>query len=303
MPSCPTCGSELVSAGVGPVCVNCQQAARNPVAVRTAEPSAIEIPRITVTHVLIALNVLFYLYMVLRGVPAVSPNGLQVLPFGADNARYTLGGQLWRLLASNYIHFGILHLAVNMWCLWGLGRLAEAFYRPKDYILLYTFTGLCSSLLTVVWKPYGVSAGASGAIFGLAGLMLATLQWGKLPISKEAKEQIFKGVLQFAALNLFIGALQPHVDNAGHIGGLLGGIIVGIVLGKRLDDSESSRRYRRRAWLVLWMGLFLAIGYAFWLWNGVSIKFQRQSVPTRSSVDSGVVHAALCCPSEVDSGS
>jgi rhomboid protease GluP len=258
----------------GLVCVNCQQAAPIPTTNRS-QSAVIEIPRFSVTHVLVVLNVLFYIYMVFKGVPAVAPNGSQVLQWGADFGPLTLGGQFWRLLASNYIHFGILHLAANMWCLWGLGKLAEAFYSPRDYILLYTLTGLCSSLLTVVWKPNGISAGASGAIFGITGVMLATLQWGKLPISKVAKEHIFKGVLQFAALNLFIGAVQVHVDNAGHIGGLLAGILVGIVLGGRLDNSEQSRRYRQTAWLIMWFGFLLALAYAFYMWNGISVQVSR----------------------------
>jgi rhomboid protease GluP len=251
-----------------PVCVNCepQQAIQAP---------AVRAQQLSITNIIIALNVIVYVFMVLNGVPAVSPSGFQVLRWGADFAPLTLGGQFWRLLASNYLHFGIIHIAANMWCLWGLGKLTEAFYRRGDYALLYTFTGLCSSLLTVIWKPHGVSAGASGAIFGITGVMLATLQWGKLPIVPEVKERILKGVFQFAALNLFFGAIQPHVDNAGHIGGLLSGIIIGIVFGGRLDDSEASRRYRRVAWLFLWMVFLVSLFSAFAMWNGVSVQFSR----------------------------
>jgi rhomboid protease GluP len=271
MPICSQCGGQLAataSADQNPVCVTCQPQ-------EAVQSSAIAAPQLSVTNIIIALNVIVYVYMVLKGVPAVSPNGFQVLRWGADFAPLTLGGQFWRLLASNYLHFGIMHIAANMWCLWGLGKLTEAFYRPGDYVLLYTFTGLCSSLLTVIWKPSGISAGASGAIFGITGVMLATLQWGKLPIAKQAKEQILKGVFQFAALNLFFGAIQPHVDNAGHIGGLLSGIIVGIVFGGRLDNSAASRRYRRAAWLFLWMLFLLALASAFVMWTGIHVRLSH----------------------------
>ena len=198
-----------------------------------------------------------------------------LLFFGADFGPWTLGGQYWRLLASNYIHFGIYHLLGNMWCLWGLGRLTQLFYSPRNYFMVYTFSGLCGSLLSVWAKPGVISAGASGAVFGVAGVMLTTLQFGKLPISKEAKDQIFKGVLQFAALNLVIGLASRHVDNIGHIGGLLAGMLLGIVFGKHLGDAKECRRYRRKAWLYLIFFYFLGLVYAVFLWNGITLHFGR----------------------------
>jgi membrane associated rhomboid family serine protease len=266
----------MASVGSDPVCLNCQPKA-HPIPIQT---KVIEAPRFSVTTALIALNILFFMYMVFKGVPAIAPNGTQVLRWGADFAPLTLGGQFWRLLASNYIHVGIIHLLLNVWCLWGLGKLTEEFYGPRDYVLLCTFAGLCSSLLTVVWKPHGISAGASGAVFGLAGVMLATLQWGRLSITEESREVIFKGVLQFATLNLFIGGMQNYlappghgrVDNAGHIGGFLSGILIGIVLGGRLDNSNASRRYRVTAWLAMWTVYLMALAGAFIMWNGISVQ-------------------------------
>ena len=244
-------------------------------------------PREIVTIILIAINILFFLWMVIHGVSFFSPTGIQVLRWGADSAQFSLGGQFWRLLASNYIHLGIIHLLINMVCLWGLGRLAETFYATNDYILLYTFTGLCSSLLSVCWKPHEISAGASGAIFGITGVMLATLQWGRLDLTPESKEQVFSGVLQFTVLNLFIGGAQNflpgilhrQVDNAGHIGGLLSGLLVGALFGKRLDDSAASQAYRKRAWLVLFFGLAVALMMAVYRFNGVTIHVRHTPLP------------------------
>jgi rhomboid protease GluP len=157
----------------------------------------------------------------------------------------------------------------------GLGRLTQLFYSPRNYFMVYTFAGLCGSLLSVWAKPGVISAGASGAVFGVAGVMLTTLQFGKLPINKQTRDSIFKGVLQFAALNLVIGLAIPHVDNIGHIGGLLAGLLLGIVFGKHLDDSTESRRYRRTAWLSLIFVYLLALIYVAFAWNGIAVHVHR----------------------------
>lgn len=217
-------------------------------------------PKFVVTPALVGVNVLVFLAMVASGVSLVNPSTESVKLWGADWGPLTFGAhQMWRLVTSNYIHFGIVHLLLNMWCLWGLGRLTEVFYSTTDYILLYTLTGVSGSMLSVTLKPLGVSAGASGAIFGLAGVMLTTLKWGKLPITPEDRSRIYKGVWQFAGLNLIFGAVSPNVDNLGHIGGFVYGLLIGAVMGKHLDESEDSRAFRRKAWLWLVLGIGLGL--------------------------------------------
>jgi rhomboid protease GluP len=215
-------------------------------------------PKFVVTPTLVGINALVFLLMVTHGASFTSPSTQDLVKWGADFGPYTLGQhQMWRLLTSNYIHIGIIHLLLNMWCLWGLGRLAEIFYGTTDFALAYVLSGVSGSILSIMLKPLGVSAGASGAIFGVAGLMLTTLKWGNLPLPPENRNQIYKGVLQFAGINLFYGAVAPHVDNLAHIGGFVCGLLVGAVLGKHLDESPESKAYRRKAWL--WFALLLAL--------------------------------------------
>jgi membrane associated rhomboid family serine protease len=215
-------------------------------------------PKFVVTPALVAINVLVFLMMVTHGVSFTSPNIYQLVQWGADYGPYTFGHQqMWRLLTSNYLHIGIVHLLVNMWCLWGLGRLAEVFYGSADFALAYVLSGVSGSILSIMLKPLGVSAGASGAIFGIAGLMLTTLKWGNVPLPPENKNAIYKGVLQFAGINLFFGAVAPGVDNLAHMGGFVSGLLVGAVMGKHLDESPESTAYRRKAWL--WFALLLVV--------------------------------------------
>ena len=212
-------------------------------------------PEIPLTAVILGMNLAVFVYMLAMGVPQGHPTGAQGLRFGADFGPLTLTSQPWRLLTSNYLHFGVAHLLTNLYCLWGLGKLTETFYPWRDFALLYTFTGVAGSLLSVWVRPTAVSGGASGAIFGLAGVMLATLRWGRLPVTEASRMSLYKGVLQFAGINLVLGILLRGIDNMGHLGGLLAGGVVGAVMGRRLDMSEGSRNYRVRAWLLLWLAL------------------------------------------------
>jgi len=280
MSNCATCGSELQTSPFGatePVCISCEQTSAT-----TKQPSIVAIdPRFRTTTFIVVANVFYFLctvallYALTGRLHLEQVDARFYLFFGADEGSFTFGGQYWRLLASNYIHFGIFHLLGNMWCLWGLGRLTQLFYSPRNYFMVYTYAGLCGSLLSVWAKPGVISAGASGAVFGVAGVMLTTLQFGRLPINKQTRDGIFKGVLQFATLNLVIGLAIPHVDNIGHIGGLLAGLLLGIVFGKHLDDSQESRRYRRTAWLALTFVYLLALAYVAFAWNGVAFHVHR----------------------------
>jgi rhomboid protease GluP len=162
-------------------------------------------------------------------------------------------------LASTYVHGGIIHIALNMWCLWNLGFLAERVFDPWTYVLTYTFCGLAASLASLWWHPMAVGVGASGAIFGLAGALIAALYLGHLPISKQAVQGTLKSLLMFAGYNLFFGAAIKVVDNSAHIGGLLAGLALGAVLAKHLMEPPEIRDgWRRGVFIAAAVVLLLA---------------------------------------------
>lgn len=255
MDHCIACGREL--SGQGELCPECQAQGQLGPAPSAKHPVLMH----EVTVLFIGLNVLMFLLMVGFGASPTQPSTAHVLLWGGNQGVLTLTHQYWRLLTANYIHFGIIHLGVNMWCLWGLGQLAELFYPRRDYYLLYTYTGIAGSVLSVALHPFAVSAGASGAVFGLAGVLLTTLKYGRLPLPDPTRKALFKSILQFAGINLVLGFFVIRTDNAGHLGGLLAGLLVGWVMGKHLDPSAESSARRTRAWLLLWLGL---VGL-FWL--------------------------------------
>jgi rhomboid protease GluP len=245
---------------VSPLCRDCR-ADLDPTAplndTATSPRPARESNPFLLTQVIVGINILVFLGMVLSGVSPMSPTPLQLVTWGANFAPLSLGSQPWRILASNYVHIGIIHIFFNLWCLWNLGRLAERIFDRWTYLLVYTASGIAGSLASLWWHPEGIGAGASGAIFGLAGGLIAVLYLGKLPIAKEALKPTLKSLLSFAAYNLFFG-LVPGIDNSAHLGGLAAGLGMGAVLAASVTQPLEMRARRRNYVLMGTVLLLLA---------------------------------------------
>lgn len=225
MATCNRCGRDLPQFSFGElaqVCSQCQE----------TEPQVAKAGRLSfpVTNSILALNVAVFIAMVADGVSPTGGTPRELVRWGADYGLLTLGGQWWRLLTSAFVHVGIVHLAINMWCLWNLGRFAELHLGRRKFALIYIASGIFASLASLVWNPNNVSAGASGAVFGIAGALISTLKLGATAASgDEIKEQL-KSLIPFCLYNLVIGAVVPGIDNAAHLGGLLAGLAFGAVL-------------------------------------------------------------------------
>jgi len=214
-----------------------------------------------VTSVLIGINGLVFVLMVLTGASISLPDNQQLLKWGADWGPYTLTSQPWRILTSNYVHIGIIHIALNMWCLWNLGALAERIFDRWTYALTYTACGIAGSLVGLWWHPMTVEAGASGAIFGIAGVLIAALYLGRLPVPPSAIKATLKSLLSFAGYNLFFGAVVPGISNAAHLGGLITGLGLGAVLAPRLTAPPDERNSWRRLVFIVAGVLLFALFY------------------------------------------
>ena len=190
MATCNICGNEVGPITVGrqtTLCAECQYkteeapAALIPEISPDSRPSSLT-KRPSVTTILVGLNIAVFVRMVVSNLSSLwQPTSGELIRWGADWGPLTLGSQPWRLLTSNYVHIGIIHLFFNMWCLLNLGKLAERILDRKTYLLIYTLCGLVGSCISAWWHPQVVGAGASGAIFGLAGALLAALYLGKFP--------------------------------------------------------------------------------------------------------------------------
>lgn len=198
-------------------------------------------PRALVTPTLVALNVLVFLAMCIAGMNPVTPDGEMAVRWGSDFGPLTLGGQWWRLFTSTFIHFGVIHLALNMLALYQNGRTIERLFGSARFLLLYVFAGLTGSLASLLWNPMVNGAGASGAIFGVFGGMLAFVINPRNDVPKEVMTEHRNSTLLFAGYSLFYGFIHSGIDNAAHIGGLVGGFAMGLLLARPLNAEHRSR--------------------------------------------------------------
>jgi rhomboid protease GluP len=216
-------------------------------------------PRVYMTPVLIGVNVLVFVLMTASGVSPIDPTIPDLVRWGADFGPNSIGGEWWRLLTSIFVHIGIIHILLNMWVLAAAGPLVERMIGNIGFLLLYLMAGLCGSLASLFWNPMLVSAGASGAIFGIYGALLGLLlrQYGSIPAGVLA--QLRNSGLGFLFYNLLYGMTKPNIDSAAHIGGLVGGFFCGIMLSQPFTPEAVARRPVRNL-LVGILGTFLVIG-------------------------------------------
>jgi rhomboid protease GluP len=252
-----------------PYCKNCRSQLPPEPKPHTIEASPAQVIAVSkpplATYGLMAINIAVFVVMVISGVDWMKPATDQVLRWGADYGPSTLNGQYWRLITSMFLHFGIIHIAGNMWCLWSLGQLAERLLGSFTLFGVYILTGIGSSLLSLSWDPMRVSAGASGAIFGIAGVLITTLYFGKHNLPKESVRRLLGYVVRFSFLNLLFG-LQGHIDNMAHVGGLVSGLLIGFFLARAFNVPAEERGGQHRAVLavsaVLLLVLFVPVAKA-----------------------------------------
>src|ERR1700688_2613563 len=215
-----------------------------------------------VTQAIFGINVAVFVVMLLSGVSMLSnPSGQDLVRWGANFGPLTVGGEWWRLLTCVFIHGGLLHIAFNMWCLWDLGRLAESVYGHWTFAAVYLITGLAASLASLFWNPVVLSVGASGAIFGIAGALIASFYLGEFSLPRAAITGTLRSVVMFVGYNLFFGAIIAHTDNAAHIGGLLMGLLLGALIARVAPQSDDVGRRGG----VLLVGILLVFAGAVWL--------------------------------------
>jgi membrane associated rhomboid family serine protease len=182
---------------------------------------------IQITVIIIALNAIVFLIMVFAGLGVVSFDSHDLLNWGANFRPKTIDGEWWRLLTSIFLHAGLMHLFANMVGLLLVAIFLEPLLGRLKYAVAYLICGLVASATSILWHPATISIGASGAIMGLYGVLLALLTTNK--IHAKAKRSILIITLPLVAINLLLGFLGG-VDNAAHIGGLLCGVLIGYVI-------------------------------------------------------------------------
>lgn len=154
-----------------------------------------------------------------------------LIGLGANDPRRVVGqGEWWRMLTAAFLHIGVIHLLVNSWALWQIGRLSESTFGSALTLSLFVFTALTGSALTLLQPK--VSAGASGAIFGLAGALVSFFLRHRERLTSTGK-RILTDLLVWSAVLMLFSFVMPGIDWLGHLGGFLGGVAVGWALPLR----------------------------------------------------------------------
>lgn len=189
----------------------------------------------SVTPVLIDLNLVIFVLMVVSGVNFLQPSAQNLIDWGANIRALTLDGQWWRLVTNFFVHIGFLHVVLNMYALLFIGVLLERQLGALRFSIAYLLTGIMASVTSLYWHPMVLSAGASGAIFGMYGVFLALLTTNL--IDKTQRTALLSSIAVFIVYNLLNGT-KGGIDNAAHVGGLLSGILIGYLFYPGLRHPE-----------------------------------------------------------------
>lgn len=209
--------------------------------------------------------------------------------FGACDSWLVLqNNQWWRLVTACFTHASILHIAVNLWCLWNLGLFGEPLLGRWGLAWVYVLTGVTGNMLGVAWSGFGHTAavvvGASGAIFGIAGILIILLSNRRLAVPWEELKNLRRQVILFAGINLALGIAPdfattlspadwarlhvnpdsiPHIANTAHLGGFLSGLALGLPLFPKMMTGRENYRARQRVTFAVAALVLCLVGY--WL--------------------------------------
>jgi rhomboid protease GluP len=202
-------------------------------------------PQPILTIGLIVANVVVFLLMAINGVGLMDPSIDGLLKWGADFGPLTTHGEWWRLFTSTFVHIGIIHLLMNMYVLLSIGMFTERLFGRVGFLVLYVLCGIGGSLTSLAWHPVLVSAGASGAVFGLYGGLLGYLASQRREIPTEKILALTKNAGIFLLYNIVYGATKSNVDMGAHLGGFASGLVLGFMLATPLVRVNPSVRLRK----------------------------------------------------------
>jgi membrane associated rhomboid family serine protease len=240
------------------------------------------------TMIFIGVNIGIFVLMCLAGGFAVtSVDPLVLLGFGAkQNNLIVEQHQYWRLITSIFIHIGIIHLLLNNYALWIIGQEIERIYGSARFVILYLATGIVGSLGSFVFNPQATSAGASGSIFGLFGVMAAFAFRYRKEIPEFVSRDIKRRVIPIIFINLIFGFSVRIVDNSAHIGGLLSGIALALVVPYMRPNERITPVVWRTLQVICLALILISFVDAFRSYDGPRLSFSN--LTSRQGSGSGV---------------
>lgn len=187
-----------------------------------------------VTYAIIILNTILFVAMYVFG--KGSTDNYTLVRFGASYPAYIKMGEYYRLLSSAFLHIGFTHFLLNNYAIFVIGSQLEGFFGKLKFIIIYLGSAIFGNLMSLLFFD-GISAGASGAIFGLLGSLLYFGYHYRVYLGAVVKSQIIPIIL----LNLILGFSTEGINNAAHIGGLVGGILISMACGIKYKTTKTDR--------------------------------------------------------------
>jgi len=236
------------------------------------------VPTAGVTIGLIAACVAVWLVQVVGyGFSPAAPTPQQQAEWGANLAALTTGGEWWRLVTAGFLHYGIIHLGINMWILKDLGALCERLFGRLAFLALFLASVAGGCVASIGWHPNAVSAGASGGIFGLGGAVLGFMAVRRHTIPPSVFLRFRSSLGAFILFNVVFGLAMTGsgtlpIDNAAHLGGLATGFVGGALLSRPFPPPEGP--YWLRWALAPVLVLALAGAYA-WIAGWPNVVAER----------------------------
>lgn len=277
LPQCVHCGARELHASAGAV-----EAQRDERFVRSFLSRATP-----ATQAILIFNLCIYVLMAAAGgaqflrrlfVPA---DTLTLLAFGAKTNALLHAGEYFRLITPIFIHIGILHLVMNSYALWTTGPIVERLYGSARFLLIYLLAGMGGVIGSYLGHRTGAnqsipSAGASGAIFGLFGV-LAVFGWKyRAELPQVFRRAFGAGVMPVIVINLLFGFSVPYIDNSAHIGGLITGALLALIVPYIRPGLE---RISKSGLLILFICLAMILWSFARAWQ-TSVRYMPRRIPS-----------------------
>ena len=229
------------------------------------------------TLIIIGMNAgVFLLEWLAGGMGGLSADSQVLRAFGAkNNDLINQQQQYWRLVTAIFIHIGFLHFLLNNYALWIIGQEIERLYGSARFVILYLLTGVVGSLASYTFNPGHDSAGASGAIFGLFGVMATFAFRFRKELPERLSTDIRRRILPVIAINLIFGFSMRIVDNAAHIGGLLAGIALALIIPYQRPNERSTANIWRILQIACLAAMLLSFVAAFRNYDGPQLSVKN----------------------------
>ena len=215
---------------------------------------------------------LFALLWLAGGMGMMSADSEALVALGAKQNELIDQGQYWRFVTLIFLHIGFIHLFFNNYALWIVGQEIERLYGSARFVTAYLLTGLVGSVASYFYTPKATSAGASGAIFGLFGLLATFAFRYRKEIPKSISDQIKRQVIPLIAINLGIGFLIPMVDNSAHIGGLITGTLLGLIIPFKRPEEKSTPILWRSLQIICLVVIAVSFISVFRFYDGPALR-------------------------------